>query len=427
MSSLGKHILVEYSGCSPEIMNSASVVEDAMVEAARTARATLINSTFHHFSPFGVSGVVVIQESHLAIHTWPEYGYAAVDIFTCGDEIDPWTACIYLNTAFEAASYNAIEVKRGTKQLLQRVDVNLASKRAEAQEEKPELKATRNVWFTDKDENQATSIRHSGRTLFREETEFQMVQVFDSYHYGKFLALDDMIMTTEKDHFQYHEMATHPAVFAHGSAKNVLIIGGGDGGVASELLKHRDIEKVTLVEIDEAVINASKQYFSFAQSAFSDPRLNVVIDDGAKYVKEIAAGTFDLLIVDGSEPVGPAEPLFSKEFYGHCLNALSDHGIVVAQGESPRFNEQAFVGLNHKLKDVFGDDNVHISLFFVPTYPSGMWSFQWGCKNASPDFARDVKEIEQFVIDGKLEYYNPGVHTGSFALPNFVKKLVKRA
>src|SRR5207253_2860965 len=129
MNALGRHILVEFNGCCPDILNDVAVIEEAMVEGARKAGATVIQSTFHHFSPFGVSGVVVIQESHLAIHTWPEYQYAAVDLFTCGESVDPWVSFDHLKTAFKAANHSSIEMYRGSLSLLKRIDFKLSANR----------------------------------------------------------------------------------------------------------------------------------------------------------------------------------------------------------------------------------------------------------------------------------------------------------
>lgn len=426
MSSLGKHILAEFSGCQPELMNDVGLIENAMVEAAKNAGATLINTTFHHFSPYGVSGVIVIQESHLAIHTWPEYGYASVDIFTCGDQVNPWVSVKHLKSAFDATDLSAIELKRGSLELMDKTDISKLHKRPSSKQHGPEHKLLRDVWFTDKDDDQALSVRHTGEILFREKTDFQTVQILDSYRYGKFLTLDDMVMTTEKDHFQYHEMISHTPIFAHGDIRNVLIIGGGDGGGLNEILRHENIEKVTLVEIDEAVVRASKQHLNISQDAFDDPRVDIRYEDGIKFVADSQAGVYDLIVVDGSDPVGPAEGLFTLAFYQDCAKALNDNGVLVAQGESPRFNEPSFCNLNQLLQTSFGPDNVYVNLFFVPTYPTGMWSFQWGTKGLNPkDISGKESEIEAFTENQNLQYYNADVHTASFALPNFVKTLLK--
>jgi spermidine synthase len=425
-TSLGNHILVEFMNCDPHIMNDVAGIERDMVAAAEKANATVINSTFHHFSPWGVSGVVVIQESHLAIHTWPEYGYAAVDLFTCGD-MDAWISFDFLKEAFKSQSYSAIEMKRGSVNLLTRNDFDMTTMRQKAGEWRNPEFFTRNVWFTDKDDFQALSLRFTGEVFFDVQSPFQRVRIIESYKYGKMLALDDMVMTTIEDEFHYHEMISHPALFTHGNAKNILVIGGGDGGTVREILRHEGVEKVTMVEIDGEVITACKEHLPQIAAAFDDPRLELIVDDGIAFIKNAAPESYDLVIVDGSDPVGPAEGLFSVEFYTNCYNSLTKDGILVAQGESPKFNEKSFTELNHTLQEIFGTDKAPVSLFFVPTYPTGMWSFQYGIKGAKhPKHITNDVEIDSFVDQKGLRYYNSDVHKGSFATPNFVKTLLKK-
>lgn len=425
-TSLGNHILVEFMNCDPHIMNDVAGIERDMVAAAEKANATVINSTFHHFSPWGVSGVVVIQESHLAIHTWPEYGYAAVDLFTCGD-MDAWISFDFLKEAFKSQSYSAIEMKRGSVNLLTRNDFDMTTMRQKAGEWRNPEFFTRNVWFTDKDDFQALSLRFTGEVFFDVQSPFQRVRIIESYKYGKMLALDDMVMTTIEDEFHYHEMISHPALFTHGNAKNILVIGGGDGGTVREILRHEGVEKVTMVEIDGEVITACKEHLPQIAAAFDDPRLELIVDDGIAFIKNAAPESYDLVIVDGSDPVGPAEGLFSVEFYTNCYNSLTKDGILVAQGESPKFNEKSFTELNHTLQEIFGADKAPVSLFFVPTYPTGMWSFQYGIKGAKhPKHITNDVEIDSFVDQKGLRYYNSDVHKGSFATPNFVKTLLKK-
>ncbi len=423
--ALGNHILVEFMQCDPHIMNDVATIERNMVEAAEKAEATVINSTFHHFSPYGVSGVVVIQESHLAIHTWPEYGYAAVDLFTCG-EMDAWIAFDYLKDCFKSKSYSAIEMKRGSVNLLTRNDFDVRSMREQASGWRNPEFYTRNVWFTDKDEDQALSLRFTGDVFYDVQSPFQRVRILESTKYGKMLTLDDMVMTTINDEFHYHEMISHPAMFTHGNAKNVLVIGGGDGGTVREILRHEGVEKVTMVEIDGEVIKACKEHLPQIAASFDHPKLDLIVNDGIAFVKNAAPKSYDIIIVDGSDPVGPAEGLFSVDFYTNCYNALKDGGILVTQGESPKFNEKAFAELNRTLQSIFGKENAPISLFFVPTYPTGMWSFQYGLKGcAAPKSISNETEIDAFVEQKGLRYYNADVHKGSFATPNFVKSLVK--
>ena len=426
-TALGNHILVEFMNCDPKIMNDVAGIERDMVAAAQKAGATVINSTFHHFSPFGVSGVVVIQESHLAIHTWPEYGYAAVDLFTCG-EMDAWISFDHLKECFGSTSYSALEMKLGSVNLLTRNDFDMTTMRQRAGDpnwKNPEF-YTRNVWFTDKDEDQALSLRFTGEVFFDVQSPFQRVRIIESYKYGKMLALDDMVMTTIKDEFHYHEMISHPSMFTHGNAKNILVIGGGDGGTVREILRHDCVEKVTMVEIDGEVIKACKEHLPQIAAAFDHPKLDLIVDDGIAFIKNAAPETYDIIIVDGSDPVGPAEGLFSVEFYTNCYNALKKNGILVAQGESPKFNDKAFAELNHTLQGIFGTNNAPVSLFFVPTYPTGMWSFQYGLKNVDhPKHVTNESVIDTFVEKEGLRYYNADVHKGSFATPNFVKQLLK--
>ena len=424
--ALGNHILVEFMNCDPHIMNDVAAIERDMVAAAQKAKATVINSTFHHFSPYGVSGVVVIQESHLAIHTWPEYGYAAVDLFTCG-EMDAWISFDFLKEAFKSKSYSAIEMRRGSVNLLTRNDFDMTTMREKAAEWRNPDFYTRNVWFTDKDEDQALSLRFTGEVFFDVQSPYQRVRILESTKYGKMLALDDMVMTTINDEFHYHEMISHPAMFAHGNAKNVLVIGGGDGGTVREILRHEGVEKVTMVEIDGEVITACKEHLPEIAASFDHPKLDLKVDDGIAFIKTAAPESYDIIIVDGSDPVGPAEGLFSVEFYTNCYNALKKDGILIAQGESPKFNEKAFSELNHTLQDIFGADNAPVSLFYVPTYPTGMWSFQYGIKgDKHPKRVSNEADMDAFADKNGLRYYNSEIHKGSFATPNFVKQLIKK-
>lgn len=423
MGALGNHILVEFMGCIPEVMNDVSVIEEAMVAAADIAGATVINSTFHHFSPYGVSGVVVIQESHLAIHTWPEYGYAAVDLFTCG-EMDAWISFDHLKKVFGAKNYSAIEMKRGALNLLNRVDFDMASIREEAKNHINPDKFTRNVWFTDKDDNQALSLRHTGDVFFDKSSDIQRVKVIDTYAYGKTLTIDNMFMCTETDEAHYHEMISHPVMSTHQNVKNILVIGGGDGGTIRELFKYSSVESITMVEIDVNVVDASKEHLPQLAKEFGNPKLDLRIEDGIAFVNNAADKTYDLVIVDGSDPVGPAKGLFSTEFYSNTLRILKDDGILVTQGESPLFNRPTFIELNTTLKEIFGKDKVKTLLFHIPTYPSGTWSFQIACKS-DLDITSAQEDFLNSNVDAKaMKYYNASVHNAAFALPNYIKEFL---
>ncbi len=430
MKALGRHILVEFMNCKADVLNDVTAIENAMVQAAQIAGATVINSTFHHFSPYGVSGVVVIQESHLAIHTWPEYRYAAVDLFTCGDSVDPWVSFEHLKEAF-GASYSALEMNRGSTHIMKNDGtVQVKPNDAENYDPKQGYKINRNVWFTDKDDNQALSLRYTGNVLFDERNEFQRVRILESVSYGKMLTIDDMVMCTERDEYHYHEMITHPALQVFESAtgrqaQKVLVIGGGDGGTIREVCKYPGLEKVTMVEIDEAVVRACKAHLPGIASEFGNPKVDLIIGDGIKYAIEAAADSFDVIIVDGSDPAGPAEGLFTKDFYNNCKKALRQNGVLVTQGESPMFHSDTFVALNKCLKQVFSPSQVHTLLFHATTYPSGMWSLQMAIKGQyHPVSDLNKAAAAQFSQTKDLRYYNADLHGAAFALPTFVQKML---
>ncbi|WP_226390292.1 polyamine aminopropyltransferase [Penaeicola halotolerans] len=424
MSALGRHIIVELYDCSPAILNDVVTIQNKMEEAAEEAGATLINSTFHHFSPYGVSGVVVIQESHLAIHTWPEYGYAAVDLFTCGETVNPWVSYNYLKDAFEAAHGSAIELRRGEMALLTHKDFDINQMRDEKSAGDGSPIRTKDVWFTERNDNIALSLKHDGK-LYDAQSDFQKVEVYKTFAYGNMLTLDGMVMTTEKDEYVYHEMITHIPMMTHPNPKRILIIGGGDGGTAREILKHPGVEEVVMVEIDDKVIEASKQFLPSIASAFDDPKLTLIVDDGIKYVNDAKDGTFDIVLVDSTDPVGPGEGLFTAEFYKEVYRILKKDGIMVTQSESPRFNEKVFVEIYDCYREIFGKDKVHCYLAYIPTYPTGMWSFSYSAKgDCDPLAGLDAAKVDALSNQLQLKYYNAEIHRAAFALPNFVKKML---
>jgi len=424
MEALGRHILVEFLVCDPDVLNDVPKIENAMVAAATKANATVISSDFHHFSPWGVSGVVIIQESHLAIHTWPEYQYAAVDLFTCGDEVDPWLAFDNLKEALNSKTYSVLEMHRGPINLLKRIPYNAEGYRPVAFERMQELEAKRSIWFTDKDENIALSLRSSGKLLYDKTSEYQRTRVFKSFGFGKVLTIDNMVMCAERDEAHYHEMIAHPAIFAHGHVENVLIIGGGDGGTAREILRHEQVKQVDMVEIDANVIDASKLHLPTMSCVFEERKLNLRIEDGIAFVKNAPAETYDLVIVDGSDPVGPAKGLFSVDFYRDCRRVLKQDGLLVTQGESPMFNQNVFVELNHTLKKLFGESRVHTMLFQIASYPTGVWSFHVGTKGDLDVSAAGGEGAAVFAREQRLQYYNPEIHRAAFVLPGYVEEML---
>ncbi len=265
-------------------------------------------------------------------------------------------------------------------------------------------------------DNLALSCRVS-KILHREKTPFQDMAVVDTLQYGRMLVLDNIIQTTVGDEFVYHEMITHVALNTHPSPKRVLVIGGGDGGAVREIVKHTSIEKVVHCEIDGAVIEVAKKYLPEISCALDNPKVEIIIDDGIKHVRENKQ-TYDVIVVDSPDPIGPAEGLFSAGFYEDLAAALKDDGIFVAQTESPFINRDLIPRLYRDIAGIF--PITRLFLANVPTYPGGLWSFTMGSKKYDP-LGVDRKKIPEL----KTRYYSPAIHQACFVLPPFVQELLK--
>lgn len=255
--------------------------------------------------------------------------------------------------------------------------------------------------------------------LFEHRTEHQELIIFRNREFGTVMALDGIIQTTERDEFIYHEMMTHVPILAHGNAKRVLIIGGGDGGILREVLRHSNVEHVTQVEIDQAVIDMCKEYLpNHSAGAFDDPRANIVIADGVEFVNA-CSDTFDVIISDCTDPVGPGEVLFSSRFYEGCKRCLNEGGVFVAQNGVPFMQQDEVITTRRRLGPYFADQSFYNAA--VPTYACGVMAFAWASDNVELR-QLDVDTIrERFERSGiKTRYYNPALHVASFALPQYV-------
>lgn len=229
-------------------------------------------------------------------------------------------------------------------------------------------------------------------------------------------------MLTEKDEFIYHEMITHVPMAVHPNVKNVLVIGAGDGGVARELTRYSTIENIDIVEIDEMVVEVCKKYLPTTACGFDDNRVNLIYQDGLKYIRK-RENEYDLIIVDSTDPFGPGEGLFTKEFYGNCFKALKDDGIMVNQHESPFYEEDA-VAMQRAHKRIVESFNIsRVYQAHIPTYPSGHWLFGFASKKYHPVGDLKAKEWDQLAL--KTKYYNTNLHKGAFYLPNYVEELLK--
>lgn len=276
---------------------------------------------------------------------------------------------------------------------------------------------TMELWFTEKQTEKFGITAKVNKTLHTEQTDFQKLDMIETEEFGNMLVLDGMVMTTEKDEFVYHEMVAHVPLFTHPNPKHVLVVGGGDGGVIREVLKHPSVEKATLVEIDGKVIEYSKKYLPSIAGKLDDPRVEVKVDDGFMHIAK-SENEYDVIMVDSTEPVGPAVNLFTKGFYEGISKALREDGVFVAQTDNPWFHQQLIQTVFRDVKETFPITRLYTAN--IPTYPSGLWTFTIGSKKYDP---LEVEESRFHDIDTK--YYTKDLHKAAFVLPRFVEQLTK--
>lgn len=255
------------------------------------------------------------------------------------------------------------------------------------------------------------------KTLFSGQSPFQKVDVVKTAGHGKMLLNDGIVMLSEKDEFVYHEMIAHVPLFVHPNPHRVLIIGGGDGGTAREVLKHKNVTSVVMVEIDKMVVDACRAHMPSVSGALDDPRLELVLDDGVEYAKR-AKRTFDVAIIDSTDPIGPAAPLFDGTFYNNIARLLSPDGIMITQSESPFYDREIQLSMFSNQRPYFS--RLHMYLFPTLTYPGGLWSFGFASKSRCP--ISDFNKNRAAEANMKMRYYNTQMHRAAFALPEFVKK-----
>lgn len=273
------------------------------------------------------------------------------------------------------------------------------------------------LWYTEKQTDSFGITAKVKRSLHSEQTDFQRLDMLETDEWGNMLTLDGMVMTTERDEFVYHEMVAHVPLFTHPNPENVLIVGGGDGGVIREVLKHDKVKKATLVDIDGKVIEYSKKFLPSIAGKMDDPRADVRVGDGFMHIAE-SENTYDVIMVDSTEPVGPAVNLFTKGFYAGIAKALKEDGLFVAQTDNPWFKADLISQVYKDVKEIFPVTQLYTAN--IPTYPSGLWTFTMGSKVHHP---RQVEKERLQSIETK--YYTPELHHAAFVLPKFVQDLLK--
>ena len=340
---------------------------------------------------------MVLAESHLAIHTWPETGGLTLDVYVCNYSADNSAKARKVFDAiiehFQPTDAARHEIERGEHLLMEPL-------------------------------NDSTGFYIRARRRLGEwQTRYQKMAIFDTAQYGKLFRLDGFNMTSEKEEFVYHENLIHPALAAHNAPRKVLVIGGGDGGSSEEALKHPSVEQVTMVEIDEDVIRVAKEHFGAVHNGvFDNPKLRVLIDDGMRFVRETNE-KFDLIALDLNDPMGPAEALYSTEFFQQLRHTLAPGGALVLHIGSPVARPDRVAELAQRLNGVFRI--VRPYTMYIPLYGS-LWAMAV-CSDKLDPKAFTADEIDRRIEQRKLQdlrYYNGETHEGVFALPNYVRDLV---
>jgi spermidine synthase len=398
----GLHLIGDLTGCrcDPQLLLDGAGWRQKCLEMVSAAGLTTLDANFHTFEGGGFTGTVVLAESHLAIHTWPERQGLTLDVYVCNYSADNSAKARKLFDSivgyFQPMEIARHEVDRGSHLLMEPLNDSTGFY----------IKAT--------------------RQLGEWQTRFQKMQIYETPQYGKLFRLDGFNMTSDREEFVYHENLVHPALTAHLAPKKVLIIGGGDGGSSEEALKHPSIEQVTMVEIDPDVIEVAKTHFhAVHQGVFDNPKLRVIIDDGMKFVRETHE-KFDLIALDLNDPMGPAEALYSTEFFQQLRLALAPGGALALHIGSPVARPDRVAQLAQRLNGVFRI--VRPYTMYIPLYGS-LWAMAV-CSDKLDPKAFTADEIDRRIEARKmpdLRYYNGETHEGVFALPNFVRDLVTPA
>ncbi len=276
-----------------------------------------------------------------------------------------------------------------------------------------------NVWYSELHHGRAGLTLKVKQVVYSGQSPFQRIDILDTYEFGKILVLYGSIMITEKDEYIYHEMISHVPLFTHPHPRQVLVVGGGDGGTIREVMKHPQVERATLVEIDQMVVEKSKEHFPDVACELTNPRTRLLFEDGARFVAETEE-KFDIILADSPDPVGPGEVLFQKKFHQDIYDRLNEDGIFVAQSESPWWHQRTLRRMYENISSIF--PIVRLYWAYIPTYPSGSWSFILGSKKYDP--LQDFKADQYAELNIETNYYNEGIHQAAFALPNFIKQAV---
>ncbi|MDH5561046.1 MAG: polyamine aminopropyltransferase [Deltaproteobacteria bacterium] len=402
------HIIAEYIGCQENrelFTNKDKLLEILKIEVARVGLGTVAEAGYSFGEGEGVTATLVLSESHLNIHTWPERDY-------------------YLNVDISVCNYScenfpkALELGQTLKRIFNPIDFNekIIKGYKDIEDDKYTEYFSKDYGFFIK----------PNEMLYKSSDDGQTVEVFETLEFGRLLRIDNYFQTSEKDEFIYHESLVHPAMVSHPNPEKVLIIGAGDGGVLNHVLKHNTVKKAVMVEIDETVIKVSKKYLeNIHRNSFDDPRSEIIIMDGLKYIDECEE-RFDAVILDLTDPIGPARNLYTETFYANIKKTLKNKDSVLSlHTEYPFIYPDVFGRINKTLKKLF--DQVTHGFSFVPLYGAVM---SFGYCSDRCDFRVITKEeiqtrLQERGVSG-LKLYNPEMHFSLIAEPNYIKEILAK-
>jgi spermidine synthase len=408
-------------GCSSATLTDLEALSTLCRTATLDAKLTIVDEKWHVFpdwngQPGGITGTILLAESHLAIHTWPESRGVTLDVYVCNFTED--------NTAKAEQLFDVLTVAfRPQKQVVNRItrgDV------AGTTVEETEVEATESAqsqlsfdWLN----------AHSGygftvkERLAEIESAYQRIEVFDTHQFGRLFRLDGRLMTSEGDEFFYHECMTHPAALAHPNPESILVIGGGDGGSSEEMFKHPSVKRIVMAELDPVVIDIARKYLgAIHKGALDDPRLEIRIGDGFEYVRSTSE-RFDMIVLDLTDPDTPAFHLYSEEFFRMCQRCLKPGGMLTLHLGSPVYQAETVRKNAANLRKVF--KHVAPLSLFIPLYGS-QWCLAVASDTIDPR-TTSVETIAQRMVERRLDdlrFYHPAMHPALFTLPRFAQELV---
>ena len=413
---IGWQCALDFHRCRSPHLDNLAWVRNTMLEAAARADATVISEQFHHFPPWGIFGVLVVGESHMAVHIWPEHNFAALDIFNCSTKLKLKAATDFLIAAFGAREPRIVTLSRGGRNIVPR-------------EREPTVTSAGPLddLYIDSDDTRGGHWFIREGTVACRKTMYQSAEILDFAHYGRALVLDNTLQSAESDEYIYHEALVQPALCLHPKPARVLIIGGGEGATAREVLKHSTVRDVVMVDLDRELVELAREHLpSWHRESFDDARLRLVFADGHEFVAQTDE-QFDVIIVDLVDATegGPAESLYTAGFYSRLKSRLSDAGILALQAmQCDAGSCQDHRQVRRELEHLFRYARSYLA--FVPSFFSS-----WGFVLASDVIdgcAAAMSEIDAQIgarrLDSQMRFYDGRTHRGMFALTKELRRVL---